>query len=269
MSRVLFFLAVASAGLSLACAAAAEPASPAPSTFTPPDRSLFAEGRFVYERNCLVCHGDKGDGRGEVAPTLPIKPRSFRGGSFKYRSTPWGKLPTDDDLTRTIRHGISGTAMGAFTFLTPEETRAVIEYVKSLSRKWLKPENYAAALEIPPEPNWLRDPRELTAHAAEGRKLFVTICAPCHGEKGDGHGPAAPALKNDLGDPDEPADLRSPHLRSGDDLRDIYRVLMTGLNGTPMASFAEALTPAQKWDLIAYLQTLRVNSPAAAPQPPP
>src|SRR5215218_7236631 len=39
--------------------------------------------------------------------------------------------------------------------------------------------------------------------------------------------------------------------------RDIYRVLMTGLNGTPMVSFADALPPEQKWELAAYLLTLR------------
>ena len=32
---------------------------------------------------------------------------------------------------------------------------------------------------------------------------------------------------------------------------------MTGLNGTPMVTFADTLTEAQKWDVIAYLLTLR------------
>jgi mono/diheme cytochrome c family protein len=259
MSRALILVLILIG--SLRCLAAEADSERASSTanpaFTLPDRSLFAEGRFVYERNCLVCHGDKGDGHGEVAATLPIKPRSFRSGQFKYRSTPWGKLPSNDDLTRTVRHGITGTAMGAFTFLTPDETRAVVEYFKSFSRKWLKPENYAAPVPIPPEPNWLHDPAQLAPHAAAGRQLFLITCAPCHGEKGDGHGPAAPALKNDLGDAAQPADLRDPHLRSGDDLRDIFRVLMTGLNGTPMVTFADAFTPQQKWDLIAFIQTLR------------
>jgi hypothetical protein len=37
---------------------------------------------------------------------------------------------------------------------------------------------------------------------------------------------------------------------------------MTGLNGTPMVSFADAFTPSQKWDLIAYIQELRQSPPA-------
>lgn len=225
--------------------------------FIPPDRSLFFEGRDVFERNCIVCHGERGDGLGEMSASMPIKPRSFRRGLFKYRSTPWGKLPTTADLIRTIRGGRTGTTMGMFTQLTEGEVRAVAEYVKSFSRKWWKPENYAAPVAIPAEPAWLRDASQLQQRAAAGRGMFRSMCASCHGENADGKGPAASALKDDAGDPAPPADVRQPHLRNGDEPRDIYRVLMTGLNGTPMISFADALTAEQKWDIIAYILTLR------------
>lgn len=43
---------------------------------------------------------------------------------------------------------------------------------------------------------------------------------------------------------------------------DIYRVFMTGLNGTPMPSFADALTPDIAWDLAHYIMSL--GKPAAA-----
>jgi len=33
--------------------------------------------------------------------------------------------------------------------------------------------------------------------------------------------------------------------------------LMTGLDGTPMPSFKDALKPDQLWDLVHYIQTLR------------
>ncbi len=237
--------------------------------FTPPDRSLFEEGRYIYERNCVVCHGARGDGQGEMAAPMTIKPRSFRTGDFKYRSTPWGKLPTTDDLLHTIRSGRSGTAMGRFTHLTEAQTRAVAEYIKSFSRKWRKPEYYAMPIEIPPEPVWLREPVALAHRVVEGRKLFVANCAACHGENADGKGAAAPAIKDERGDPAMPADLRRRHLRSGSELRDIYRVLMTGLNGTPMASFAEGLTAEQKWDVVAYIETLRRAEKAGVTNPSP
>src|SRR3954453_12350729 len=103
--------------LLLGAAILPSPAAPDPETapanpaFTPPDTSLYYEGREVYERNCTICHGVRGDGNGEMAAELGVKPRSFRMGEFKYRSTPWGKLPTTDDLIRTIRHGVTGTTM--------------------------------------------------------------------------------------------------------------------------------------------------------------
>lgn len=270
MKRFLFsaFLAALLAWCVPASARGEEPAqaeSAAGSPFRLPDRSLYEQGRHVYERHCVVCHGARGDGRGEMALEVgAIKPRRFSSGLFKYRSTPWGKLPTDEDLLRTVRHGRTGTAMGAFGFLPEPELRAVVEYLKFFSRKWRRPENYAAPVELPPEPRWLEEPEALARRAEAGRAIFQSACAACHGAQGDGKGPAAAALKDDAGAPAFPADLRQPHLRSGDEPRDLFRVLMTGLNGTPMASFADTLTAEQKWDIAAYLLTLRRDYAAAA-----
>jgi mono/diheme cytochrome c family protein len=108
------------------------------------DFSRYLEGKDVFERNCVICHGVRGDGKGELAPTLTPRPRSFSEGMFKFRTTPLGKLPTEDDLRHTIRTGLSGTAMGMFTQLSEDDVTNVIEYVKSFSRRWRKAENYAA-----------------------------------------------------------------------------------------------------------------------------
>ncbi|MFO1484933.1 MAG: cytochrome c [Verrucomicrobiaceae bacterium] len=226
----------------------------------PLDFNLYMQGKYVYERNCIVCHGQRGDGNGELSPTLKPKPRSFREGMFKFRTTPLGTLPTDDDLRHTIRHGLSGTAMGMFTQFTDEEVNAVITYVKSFSRRWRKPENYAPSLEFPSEPAWLKDAAAAKTHAQSGQKLFAANCAACHGEKADGKGAAAIVLKDIWGIPAAPSDLRQPHLRCGDNAADIYRVLATGLNGTPMVSFEPTLTPAQRWDIIAYIFSIRLPS---------
>ena len=222
-----------------------------------PDYSQYEQGRYVFELNCVICHGPNGDGKGEMAASLPIKPRSFIKGIFKYRSTPSGKLPTNDDLRHTIRNGLTGTAMGMFTNLSEQDLRAVLEYIKFFSRKWRKEENYAASLTFPAPPKWFGDPAALSQRADAGRKTFLTTCAPCHGEKADGTGAAAVALKDEWGEPAHPADLRQQHLRCGDEPADIFRVLMTGLNGTPMVSFADTLTEEQKWELAAYVLSLR------------
>lgn len=222
-----------------------------------PDFALFYSGRYVYERHCIICHGVSGDGNGEMSVALPVKPRSFAQGFFKYRSTPPGKLPTDADLRRTVTGGINGTAMGMFTMLTEQELEAVTEYVKFFSRRWRKPENFAPPLTFPDPPAWLRPSADATEHARRGQTLFNSTCAACHGAKGDGAGVAAGQLKDMWGFDVRPGDLREPHLRCGGELRDLYRVLTTGLDGTPMVSFAEVFTPEQRWDIVAFLLTLR------------
>ncbi len=237
----------------------ASPTDPAPQTEI--NYQLAREGRFVYESHCVTCHGPRGDGKGELAKDLPIKPRSFKEGWFKFRSTPYDKLPTEDDLRRTITGGLSGTAMGMFNQLTEAEVTALIEYVRSLSRRWRKEENYAPPLTFPEPPAWVQNEKLVKDHAAQGRTTFLTVCAACHGEKGDGSGPAGQALKDGWDQPIKPADLRQPHLRCGDAPSDIFRILTTGMTGTPMLSFASTLSEEQRWDLAAYVVSLR---PAAS-----
>lgn len=252
------------AALALAAPADEAPDPPVNPAYRRPDFSLFHSGRYTYERHCMICHGMEGDGKGELSASLPVKPRSFRQGVFKYRSTPPGKLPTDVDLRRTVRGGISGTAMGMFSMLTEQEIAAVTEYLKFFSRRWRKPENFAPALSFPDPPEWLRSRRASAQHAERGRVLYNSSCVSCHGPKGDGKGIVAGQLKDLWGFDVTPADLRQPHLRCGDDLKDVYRTLTTGLDGTPMVSFAEVFTPAQRWDIVAYVKALR-DGTAAGP----
>ncbi|MEQ1749779.1 MAG: cytochrome c [Prosthecobacter sp.] len=218
------------------------------------DFDLYMQGKYVFERNCIVCHGARGDGTGEMSLQLQPKPRSFREGMFKFRTTPAGALPTEADLARTIRGGLTGTGMGMFIHLPDDEVRAVIEYIKSFSRRWRKAENYAPPMTLPAPPTWLKD----SQHIAKGKVLFQTQCTACHGPNADGKGPAVAALKDIWKLPAKPSDLRQPHLRCGDTPADIYRVLATGLNGTPMVSFESTLTPEQRWDIIAYIDTLKL-----------
>jgi len=227
-----------------------------------PDDSLVAEGRFVFERNCAVCHGKWGDGRGEMAVGMVPRPRKFTSGTFKFRSTPSGNLPTDADLVRTIRGGLFGTSMPTFQHLPERDILAVVEYLKTFSKKWLLSENYSDPVIIPNIPAWLADRNELGPHLSAGRNLFVATCQPCHGPEGRGNGPAAADLEDDWGQPSVPADLTLPSIKSGTEPRDIYRVLVTGLNGTPMPSFLESTTETQRWDLVAFVLSLRPSAEA-------
>jgi len=46
----------------------------------------------------------------------------------------------------------------------------------------------------------------------------------------------------------------------------LYRIFMTGLDGTPMPSWTDYLNADQAWDLVHYLRSLMVNyRPEKAP----
>jgi len=228
-------------------------ATPARVLQEPPLEWIMA-GRHVYERQCLVCHGKWGDGRGELSVGMVPKPRRLTSGVFKYRSTPSGFLPTDADLERSIRTGVAGTSMPSFAALPDRDVRSVVTYLKTLSSRWRKATHYAASVRLPSPPEWMEDPGRREFHARNGATLFASLCAPCHGIDGAGKGPAAASLEDQWGEPSPPTDLRQPLSRSGPDWIDLYRTLTTGLDGTPMASFAETTTEGDRWDLVAFIR---------------
>lgn len=229
----------------------------APAHAAIPDDSLYAQGRYVYQRNCLTCHGARGDGKGDMATGMFPKPRPFATGIFKYRSTANGLLPTDADLARTVRNGISGTSMPAFANLSDREIRVVTEYIKFFSPKWRRAGNYGPPIPVPSVPDWFQNKTARDERAIRGSTQFLTSCAPCHGETAAGKGPAAASLVDAWDQPAPPTDLRSPAIRSGPALTDLYRAMVTGIGGTPMPSFAEGFTDEQRWEIVAYLATLR------------
>ena len=243
------------------------PAEPTPAATPAPVRDpqveLEAQGRFVYERNCLVCHGRWGDGRGEMAEGMLPQPGDLTRARFKFRSTPSGFLPTDEDLRRTIVLGVAGSSMPTFAHLSDRDLNAVIAYVKMFSRRWDDPHLRGEPVALPSAPEWLEDPATRLVHARHGQELFTANCAVCHGPGGHGDGPAAANLEDDAGRPAPPADLTTGLWKSGRTPADLFRTLTTGFDGTPMPSFGETLSADERWDLVSFLLTL----PAAAGSP--
>lgn len=217
--------------------------------------TVIERGQLVYERNCAICHGTLGDGRGMVAMMLRTKPRDFRPGIFKFRSTPTGSPPTDEDLFHTISQGLRGTGMVAQDHLPETERRAVVEYLKTFSERFQK-QRAQAPIPIPEPPP--RTPDLI----AKGRKLFEEAgCFTCHGIEARGDGPLAEDLKDYWGYPSRPADL-TRLLQRGSAPRAIYLTLVTGLDGTPMPSWQAALSEEEIWALAHYVSSLNTDLPS-------
>jgi mono/diheme cytochrome c family protein len=98
--------------------------------------AVLDQGARVYEIRCASCHGPEGAGDGAAGRSLPKPPRSFQLADFRYKSTPDGALPTDEDLDATIRNGRIEDGMPAWNTLTVADRHAVIQYLKTLSPRW-------------------------------------------------------------------------------------------------------------------------------------
>jgi cytochrome c oxidase cbb3-type subunit 2 len=204
-----------------------------------------------YRRYCVGCHGDLGDGNGENFPWVDPKPRDFQLGIFKCRSTPTGTLPTDQDLFDTIGRGLDRSNMPQWSTFTKQQRADLVAWVKHFSPRWTN-EKAGEPIQIPPEP-------EVTADRIKaGRDVFARVqCWKCHGVEGRANGPSAATLQDDLGRPIQAFNFtEGARPKCGETDKDIYRIFMTGLDGTPMPSFADNIKPDEAWDLVFYLRTL-------------
>jgi mono/diheme cytochrome c family protein len=91
------------------------------------------EGRGLYRKHCALCHGITGNGRGTTAAVLVPYPRDYRMGVFKFKSTERGAKPTREDIAKSIRNGIAGTAMKKIPELSEDDIQALTDYVIYLS----------------------------------------------------------------------------------------------------------------------------------------
>ncbi len=87
----------------------------------------------------------------------------------------------------------------------------------------------------------------------QGRVYYVQLCLSCHGVRGDGLGAWAYRVTP------YPADLRKVRTQSRSD-ETLFKFISKGLVGTPMIGWEKQLSPAQRWQLVAYLRYLATSS---------
>ena len=210
------------------------------------------DAKMLYRRYCVGCHGVLGDGEGENAVWIDPKPRNFTLATFKCRSTPSGTLPTDADLYDSVGRGLQSSNMPSWNPLSDQMRVNLVAYVKHFSDRF-KTEKPGTPIEIPAEPALTPD------RVLAGQAVFKKLeCWKCHGVTGRGNGPSADTLTDDQNRPIKPFDFHDQtKFKCGTDDRSLYRIFMTGLDGTPMPSFADNVKPEEAWDLVFYLRTLQ------------
>ncbi len=214
-------------------------------------------GKLYYHRFCIHCHGAQGKGDGSTAAYLSPSPRDLSLGLFKFRSTSSNTLPLDQDLIKTIKRGIPGSAMPAWDGVFEEDVvRALVEYIKLFSSRFqFASPDFIFESGLQPPYNALS--------VETGQRLYRELrCVRCHGEKGEKHGEVVPG--NDIHHA-LVYDLRKPGFyKAGASAKEIVNTLATGMDGTPMSAY-DYLADEERWHLAHFLQSRFIQAPSDAP----
>jgi mono/diheme cytochrome c family protein len=260
------------------------------------DDLKLSRGSVVYRKLCLQCHGLTGAGDGAHAIELAAMPRDYRQGIFKFITVfpaqdaqknpaakskkndlnPGGK-PRREDLKRTIRNGLDGSMMPAFSTINEDDLDDLVSYVIHLSirgetefatmRRVIQPTDDDPAEFTAPELRWLflrnllfvldnwglaaRSPIPIPPEHAKtsadrllsayrGYKFYNSAefgCAACHINYG-----REPAMKWDLwGTVVQPRNLALGVYRGGRRGEDLYARIYGGIYPSGMTAFHPTL----------------------------
>ncbi len=179
------------------------------------------------------------------------------------------KLLSAEEIEAVVDYVIALAQRGKFeselVFLAEDEEELDAEYVDEIAA-----EIVAEWSEAPQPVKPVTPMLAMTVDSvAQGRAMFLQHgCSKCHGA--DGRGGLAGGIdvgKDVWGHTDPAADLTSGMFRGGERPIDIYRRIYSGINGTPMPSFANVFQqdPDAIWRLVHFVlevgEQRRLNRP--------
>ncbi len=85
---------------------------------------------------------------------------------------------------------------------------------------------------------------------AAGTVLYAANCAICHGETGEGDGPAAAGLEK------APSDLHEGHVQENSDGA-LFYIISHGKPDTPMPAWDNVLDEDERWHVVNFLRTFQ------------
>jgi high-affinity iron transporter len=90
------------------------------------DEAAIARGRQLFDENCAICHGSRGDGQGTRSEGLSPRPPDFT-------NSQWQVAHPAERVTSSIRNGRRGTAMPSWRSLSEQQVHDLTAFVKSRS----------------------------------------------------------------------------------------------------------------------------------------
>ncbi|HTA43333.1 MAG TPA: cbb3-type cytochrome c oxidase subunit I [Bryobacteraceae bacterium] len=173
-------------------------------------------GAVLFAANCAGCHGTDAGGHGAASSSLFPMPANLAAHRF-----------TDERLSAVLWQGVYGSAMPAWREYSEKDLRDLVAFIQQLPRATETSEVSDASA------------------ADKAQSLFIEHCASCHGEHGDGRGPAAGALA--------PAPTNF-HLEQPTRARAL-EVLEHGVPGTAMPSWTVDLSDSDRQLLSGYIRS--------------
>jgi len=226
-----------------------------PTVPNPPAEPSVERGKLVYVEKCVFCHAEDGSGKGVSAFYSSPRPRNFIKGQYKFRTTPFGKIPTDADLHKMLVRGMPGTTMPSWKHFPDVDLKSLVLYLKTLSKKFAKFKKKGKShkiIKIAPRPPFNQQSLE------RGKKFFDTTCSGCHGLKGRSDGESTERNVDIESDSIRPRNLTKPWtFRRGSHPKNIFLTIRSGLSTTAMPRHSKRIYKDDDiWDIVHYVITL-------------
>lgn len=186
-----------------------------------------AEGKQVYEQNCIYCHQSDAIGKAGFAPSLTNKELL--------------SLGSDKFFMSTIRDGRTGTGMPPFAHLGKKKIKAIVAYLRTFEK-------------VPNRSKAVNAQSPSYGDARQGKFWFNQICVTCHGVEGKGY--ANGVVGTAIGNKDFLRKVSDGFIRE---------TVKHGRSNTRMLGFTGPaglanLKLAEIEDIIAYMRTLDKGS---------
>lgn len=213
----------------------------------PLNQDVIDQGKAIYTRECMVCHGAAGRGQGPYRHVLQPPPPDFGDGSYGTVDKP---VFNDADYYWRISEGVPWTAMPTWKLRYNVKDRwALVHFVRGLMTLT------ETAPEIPdPEyklPKIYKEQRlPETASLERGKANFTEHCAHCHGLAMDGKGWDGTNLNP------SPADFRemaTEEQRTPEGEGENLAKVTFGIHNSAMPVWGEFLPMQQRTDILKYL----------------
>ncbi|HEY2421014.1 MAG TPA: c-type cytochrome [Neobacillus sp.] len=136
--------------------------------FNNKDSKAIAAGEKIYNKQCLICHGETGKGEGKNAGTA-LNNQHFL------------SSVTNKDLYNYVKFGRDGTGMPAYgPRLTEKELNNLVAFMRDWQTEKIK----------------FDVPKTTAVDLENGKKQYNSYCLNCHGDEGGGMSKMGPALSN-------------------------------------------------------------------------